>query len=149
MALSKPFIESCWDNDLEEVREYLNRVVNVDTFVLFTGLAIAARQNYLELLELLLSQPSIDVDPGITTGGAVNWTPLMLACREGHNKVVRRLLQVPGINIGYKDGYGCTALHYASQRGATVCSLLLIQRGKTPKLLHFDFSIFSAFRGSN
>ena len=54
MALNKPFIESCRNNDVEEVREYLNEV-NVDIFVLFSGLAIAAHENHLELLELLLS----------------------------------------------------------------------------------------------
>lgn len=54
-------------------------------------------------------------------------------------------------SIHQKDIYGCTALHYASQRGATVCSLLLIQRGKTPELKIFDFnlSIFYIFRGCN
>ena len=33
--------------------------------------------------------------------------------------------------IHQTDIHGCTALHYAALRGATVCSLLLIQRGKT------------------
>ena len=32
-------------------------------------------------------------------------------------------------SIHQKDIYGCSALHYATQRGATVCSLLLLQKG--------------------
>ena len=37
------------------------------------------------------------------------------------------------VKIHQKDIHGCTALHYAALRGATVCSLLLIQRGKPSK----------------
>ena len=32
--------------------------------------------------------------------------------------------------INQRDMYGCSSLHYAAQRGSTVCALLLIQKGK-------------------
>ena len=32
--------------------------------------------------------------------------------------------------IDQRDMYGCSSLHYAAQRGSTVCALLLIQKGK-------------------
>ena len=110
---------------------------------------------------------SLDLETFLIKSGAdvnclddYNRTPLHYAFTSLENKedtspsdpiqIVSVLVDaMNGRSIHQKDIYGCTALHYASQRGATVCSLLLIQRGKTPKLPHFDFSIFSAFRGSN
>jgi len=32
-------------------------------------------------------------------------------------------------SVDMRDGFGCSALHYASYRGATICSLLLLQNG--------------------
>ena len=32
-------------------------------------------------------------------------------------------------SVHQKDIYGCSSLHYAAQRGATVCALLLLQKG--------------------
>ena len=44
-------------------------------------------------------------------------------------QIVSVLVQaMAGMMISKKDMFGCTALHYAALRGATVCSLLLIQK---------------------
>ena len=42
------------------------------------------------------------------------------------------------VRIHQQDVHGCTALHYAALRGATVSSLLLIQRGKKNNYLYID-----------
>ena len=128
MSLRKLFFKSCIRNDLQTARKCLNRGVNVNTVMRvlgcgkWSGLNIAAKGNYLELLDLLLSQPSVDVDLGTTIEiGLIDWTPLMIACRAGHHEVVRRLLQVPGISILQEDSFGDTALHWAAREGHSAC----------------------------
>ena len=59
-----------------------------------SGLHIAVMKNYGELLELLLSQPGVDVN---ITDDNINRTPLMEACWKGHENNLRRLCQVNGI----------------------------------------------------
>ena len=123
MSLSKFFLNSCWTNDLEKVRECLDQGVDVNIVKelrsgekKYSGLTIAAEKNYPELVDLLVSQPGIDVNliPGYGT-------PLMYACYAGHHEIVRRLVQVPGINIGHKESDGRTALHYAANNGRSDC----------------------------
>ena len=51
-------------------------------------------------------------------------------------QIVSTLVEVMDINmIQQKDIFGSTALHYAALRGATVCSLLLIQKGSKINIL--------------
>ena len=71
-----------------------------------SGLHMAARNNYGELLELLLAQNGVDVN--IRTN--INWTPLMVACGWGHENIVRRLCRVTDITLNSRDDYGFTAL---------------------------------------
>lgn len=53
-------------------------------------------------------------------------TPLILACHQGHSRLARRLLNVPGINAGLVDSQGNTALHYAAKRNrASIISALI------------------------
>ena len=122
------FLGACQNNDLDKVKACIllgvdvNIVVQSSSFEQWTGLTIAAKKNYPELLDLLLSQPSVDVDLGTTIEiGLIDWTPLMIACRAGHHEVVRRLLQVPGISILQEDSFGDTALHWAAREGHSEC----------------------------
>ena len=143
MSLRKLFLKSCEKNDLEKVRECLNQGVDVNTvsedrqvFQRSPGLAIAAENNYPELLNLLLSQPGINVNL------AWGWTPLMYACAAGHHEIVRRLLQVPGINILHEDSDGDTALHEAALQGHSEC---LEELAKVPGL---DWNCRGGYCGS-
>ena len=59
----------------------------------WSGLTIAAHKKFPHLLDLLLSQPGIDVN--LTTTESVtqkknwgNWTPLMFACAAGYHEIV-------------------------------------------------------------
>ena len=79
---------ACDENNLSLVRELLSSGADVNwrDDGGWSGLYIAARNNYEELLELLLAQTGVDVNIRDNT----NWTPLMLACWEGHENIVRR-----------------------------------------------------------
>jgi len=107
------FLQACERNDLEKVRHYLDLGANVNwkgnDYYERSGLHLAAVNNYEELLELLLSQPGVDVN--ITDKR--NETPLMVACDRGHENIVRRLCQVNGIDPNIRNDGGYTALHLA------------------------------------
>ena len=59
--LAREFIRHCQDNNLNGVTDCLSRGVDVNT-VSADGLTIAADENYLELLEILLSHPDINFE---------------------------------------------------------------------------------------
>ena len=134
------FLPACQNNDLDRVKAFLKGLnVNVNTLSedgQWSGVTIAAKQNYIELLDLLLCQPGVDANLPTTESVSKSkkfgkWTPLMFACRAGHHKIVRRLVQVPGINITHKDSYGRTALHVAALKGHSDC---LEELAKVPGL---------------
>ena len=127
MSLIERFINACKESDLENVKNCLERGVDVNTVseigpeeerVAVSGLTIAAGKGYLDLLDLLLSQPGINVNLPLCYG---ELTLLMFACNEGNHRIVKRLLQVPGINIFFKDSEGNTALHVAAYLGHSKC----------------------------
>ena len=82
------FIGACERNELNKVQSLLIFDVDVNWMLNgWSGLHIAAEDNYGELLELLLAQTGVDVNIRNNT----NWTPLMVACISGHEDIVRRL----------------------------------------------------------
>ena len=102
---------SCKRNDIHRVRHILlvGADVNWKDNEGRSGLHHAARNNYGDLLELLLTQTGVNVN--ITD--RYNFTPLMVACAEGHENIVRRLCQAPGIELNRRNVVGITALHCA------------------------------------
>ena len=109
------FLQACDRNELNKVRYSLGLGANVNwqrDRDRYSGLFFAAGRNYGELLELLLSQPGVDVN--ITTNNN-NVTPLMVACSWNHKNenITRRLCQVNGIDPNIRNVKGQTALHYA------------------------------------
>jgi len=72
-----------------------------------SGLHMAARENSMELLELLLSQPDVDFN----LWNQYNYTPLELACERGHANIVRRLCQHREIKIGFSSSALQLAIH--------------------------------------
>ena len=96
------FLDACQRNDLNKVRQVLALGANVNwrrNSDGISGLQFAAENNYGELLELLLAQTGVDVN--IRTNG--NVTPLMLACYEGHENIVRRLCQADWSTAEVRD----------------------------------------------
>ena len=132
MSLSDRFLKSCEKNDLEDVKNCLDAGVDANTVseqdeegftATWSGLTIAAKKGYPDLLALLLSQPGIDVN--IQTNHyyyvCPDWTPLMFTCHEDNHEIVKRLLQVPGVNINHKDDADWTAQHEAAAGGHSEC----------------------------
>jgi len=66
-----------------------------------------AVQRSLRMVSLLLTHPAIDVNQGMVK---TKETPLMLACRHSLVEIVRRLLNVPTINVNQKNYRGNSAL---------------------------------------
>jgi len=116
------------------VTNYLSRGVDVNTVSedgrLF-GLTIAAEENYLELLEILLSNPDIKINntTPISNYGA-QWTALMIACEAGNQAIVLRLVQEEGLDINYQDERSYTAAHLVSMKGHTKCVRILAETGR-------------------
>ena len=81
-----------------------------------TALYVAARYgqaNYIEDILKYASPDQIKIDqPEISRG----WTPLMVACVEGHLSIVKHLLRL-GANQGQCDLLGWTAKEHAAFRG--------------------------------
>ena len=132
MSLNERFLQSCKKNDEEGVMECLQQGADVninckdEDGTIFTGLSIAASRNYPELLDLLLDRGA---DVNKTTlykyyqddEDLEELTPLMIASHHGHHKIVKRLLGIDGIDILFKDSFGCTALHLCAASGSKEC----------------------------
>ena len=111
-----------------------------------TGLMWALFRGHNSVVELLLSQPSLDVnssnsngstalhwargnvtglrlllaDPRLTSINARDgggWTPLMSAVWWGSVEVVRELVRVEGVDLETRDGEGRSLEQVARQRG--------------------------------
>lgn len=81
-----------------------------------TALYIASREGYDDLVKTLLDPPApqrIDIDLAENTRG---WTPLFIACVEGHLSTVEHLLEA-GANPRLCDCFGWTPKEHAIFRG--------------------------------
>ena len=117
------FIQHCWSNNLDGVRNCLSRGVD-DNKVLEVGRSIAIENNFPELLEMLLSHPDIKINN--TTKAQC----LMYACDLGTPAIVSRLLELPGLDINYQNEDGHTAAHWTSQAGQTEMLRILADTGR-------------------
>lgn len=80
----------------------------------FFPLSAAAFIGNLDIMELLLTDPKVDINNTSSLSGT---TALMAAAFEGHKKIVERLLDERGIDINAQDKYGMTALMFAAEQG--------------------------------
>lgn len=81
-----------------------------------TALYIAAQSGRADYVEALLNHNK-DIDLNINTPEPIHgWTPLFIACVEGHHAVVRLLLRA-GAKQDIRDQLGWTAKEHAALRG--------------------------------
>ena len=104
------------ENKIEKVRSYLlndGADANVRDEKGNPVLIVAAIRSS-QMLELFLAQPNIDVNiKGSNTGDYCARTALMVACHRGKSDAIRRLCQVPGIDLNCQDNSGSTAAFLA------------------------------------
>merc|ERR1712062_56368 len=114
------YLESCKRNDIHTVRHILlvGADVNWKNHGGDSGLYIAARNNYGDLLELILTQTGVNVN---IVNEIYDHTPLMVACLIGHENIVRRLCQAPGIELNRRNVTGLTALYFAVDMNSPRC----------------------------
>ncbi len=80
------------------------------------------------MLKLLLAQPGVDVNVATGFGN----TPLMLACKGGHEDAALALLAAPGVEVNRQNRNGGTALMLALS--APVCERLITSMLKNTEL---------------
>ena len=117
------FIAACDGNDLQKVQYlfHLGADVNWRDLYGWSGLHIAAENNYGELQELLLSKTGVNVNIRRNDGQ----TPLMAASIRGNKNIMMRLCQVDGIQVNSRDVDGWTALHWAVYINRAACVSVL------------------------
>ncbi|OHT07567.1 hypothetical protein TRFO_05212 [Tritrichomonas foetus] len=89
---------------------YIN--INVPHLDDDTPLIIAVKKESLEMVEMILNEKNIDVNE--VNGN--NLTALMIACEKGNEKIVKRLVEVPDIDLFLKKD-SLTAAKIASNHG--------------------------------
>ena len=107
------------DNEIENI-------INAKDAEDDTLLLLAAEKGHIEVVNLLLSQPGIEIN----AVDKIGWTPLLLAAIEGHTEVVQLLLAQPGIKVNVANSLGHTPLKEAiKKRHTEIIKLLLLQPG--------------------
>ena len=132
--LEVEFIRHCFDNELEKVKACLTLEVNVNTVsedgdVKWSGLTIAAKEDNVELLNILLSHPDIEINKTLSDEDG-EWSALMFASSFGNPAIVSRLVQEELININYQAKSGETAVLLAIEAGQKEVVKILLKTGK-------------------
>ena len=93
-----------------------------------TALNVAAREGYLQIAEVLLSNPQVDTNQYNSMNGK---TALIVASEQGKWKIVKILLLNAQIDVQISDIYGDTALQKAASLGHLTTVKLLLRCPKT------------------
>jgi len=111
------------------VRLYIN-VQNVDVNDMDrdgrTPLAWAVFCGHQSVVKILLMSPRVKVNIPDALG---KFAPLTRASWRGSEQMVKMLAEAKGVEIDKRDGFGMTALMWASRRGDTPVMAALMERG--------------------
>lgn len=109
-----------------------------------TALHLAARYGHVECAEALLQGSEMQKANVELAENVFGWTPLFVACVEGHLKIVE-LLVGAGANLGRADTSGWTAQEHAALRGhIDIAAKLAVSALTDPKLATTDASPVSS-----
>ena len=124
------FVHRCQMRQLSDVRDFLTAGINVNGRGSGgnTGLIVAAKAGYKELVELLLAQAKIDLN----ATNESHDTALIVAARQGEEGVVRLLLE-PGkdVNVNATNDVGESAMLEAAKQERQEIVELLQRAGAT------------------
>ena len=81
-----------------------------------TGLICASENNQVEIVQVLLKDPNIDVN---LATHRYSWTALIYASVRNYADIFALLLKHPNINVNHADIYNRTAIMYACSNGYT------------------------------
>lgn len=123
---STPLIVACQKNNLSLIRGLLNSRANIDLADQdgFTAFTIACREGSFDAVKELVATGKININFQM----ADNLTGLMLACVNGHQRIVEFLLE-RDVELNTVDDEGKTALFYASLNGDPGIVSALIAKG--------------------
>ena len=126
---SDMLINACKRNELKKVIKSINlgADVNIITDDGLTPLYIACYKGQKDIVNVLLSQESIDINKATATDNGI--TPLYIACEKGHTDIVNALLSQESIDINKAEtDSGRTPLYIACANGHTdIVNALLSQ----------------------
>lgn len=88
----------------------------------YTPLFISVINNRYESVELLLTNPKINVNVEVNA-----WTPLTFAAYRGYDNIVKLLVSNPNIDVNYKNEYVSTALIIAAIEGRYSTMKILLE----------------------
>jgi len=131
------FFEGCMNNDLQQVKECLEKGVSVNIKSQKVGengnfgLIYAAKFNYPDLCDLLLSKEGIQVN----NRNELGLTALMMSCKTGHYAITERLIAAPGIDLYAQDALGNNSAILASENKHNRCLVAFA------KVENFDWNI--------
>lgn len=110
--LLKRWFSAIQHNDIETVKHLINKVdINAtDTTTGYFPLHAAVYWHYLDLLNLLLKQPTIDVNKRLSVNG--RRTVLLIAAIEGYFDVVMILLKHSNIDVTVTASDGSNFINY-------------------------------------
>ena len=128
--------EKVRENRLEEVKDLINvnRLLNINwkhpnrkDNSEWTLLHMACDRGHLQLVQVLLAHPAIDVNTPSFSGS----TPLLFACVNGQIEVVKLLLRDGRAKMNVPDSQGRTPLwHATSNDHLKIVQLLLLVGGR-------------------
>ena len=129
ISQAAPLIASSARGDIEIVRTLLNAraEVNAKDRGGYTPILRALEKSNLEIADLLLARPEIDLN----AQGASGVTVLMQYVGLNNDEMVRKVLD-RGANVDLQDSDGDTSLHRAAQSGNVKILDLLLARGAKP-----------------
>lgn len=106
--LNSELLDAISEGNLDKVKRWIKLGADINAY---SGLPLeaAARRGHVDILQFLLSHPSVDVNTRYSFGE----TALQVAAFEGETDAVRFLLNVPNIDVNAADNEGFTALMMA------------------------------------
>ena len=129
------FRKQASNEDLQEVKDSLRKLVTDDCKCLYLPLHQAASNGDVKLMELILNT-SLDLNAKTSSGH----TALHLACQYGKTEIVQLLITSPkdfSIDLNARNNNRCSALHLACKNSRTEIVELLI---KSSKHFSIDFN---------